>query len=206
MPINISAYFKANPKTKRFDREFLHEYFELHRRESIALERLTASPHIIDIYSFCGQSTVNEYANFINGFQDFKTFAKQLRGKNEKKVLRLKLQIATMIALGVQHIHEIDGPNNATLAHYDINPMNIVVTAGGIPKINDFNVAEFIYWNSRKKERCGFIGRFKEPWWRSPEEMLWVQKQLNETQIPLLNGERMVTVQFSFNQSYTLIL
>lgn len=121
------------------------------------MERLTPSPYIIDIYSFCGQSTVNEYANFIDGFQDFKTFARQLRNKNGK-VLQLKLQIAAMIALGVQHIHEIDG-EVATMAHYDINPMNVVITAHGVPKINDFNVAEFMYWDQEKNSRCGFKGK-----------------------------------------------
>jgi hypothetical protein len=158
------------------------------------MERLTSSPYVIDIYSFCGQSTVNEYASFIDGFQHFKHFAKQLRGKNNKNVLYLKLQIAIMIAQGVQQIHEIDGPDNATMVHYDINPMNVVLVDGGIPKINDFNVVEFMYWDQEKNERCGFKGRFREPWWRSPEEMLWVEKSnVTEKNLPLLDGKMIVT-------------
>jgi len=157
------------------------------------MERLTSSQYVINIYAFCGQSTINEYADFIHGFQDFKTFAKRIRGNNDRKVLFLKLQIATMITLGVQHIHEIDGRNNASLVHYDLNPMNIVMTAGGIPKINDFNVAEFIYWDPISSRRCGFEGRFKEPWWRSPEEMMWAntkKEYTNITRVPLLDGKQ----------------
>jgi serine/threonine protein kinase len=171
----------------RFERDFLKEYFELHRRESVAMERLNSSPYIIDIYSYCGNSMVNEFADFIQGYQNFRAFAKQLSGNNEDKVLNLKLQIATMIALGVQHIHEIDESMNTTLVHYDLNPMNVVITAGGIPKINDFNLAEFIQWKPDTNERCGFRGRFKEPWWRSPEEMLWNQNKTSD--VPLLNGK-----------------
>eukprot|EP00559_Dactyliosolen_fragilissimus_P008327 CAMPEP_0184859778 /NCGR_PEP_ID=MMETSP0580-20130426/4774_1 /TAXON_ID=1118495 /ORGANISM="Dactyliosolen fragilissimus" /LENGTH=194 /DNA_ID=CAMNT_0027356617 /DNA_START=1359 /DNA_END=1943 /DNA_ORIENTATION=+ len=100
-----------------------------------------------------------------------------------------------MIAIGVTHIHEINGPNNATIAHYDINPKNIAVTKGGIPKLNDFNVAEFIHWDRSKKERCGFRGRFHEPWWRAPEEMIMPNLPLqkndyfntSKTVWPLLN-------------------
>lgn len=92
--------------------------------------------------------------------------------------MKKKLEIAAMISVGVANIHEIDGSNNATMAHFDINPMNVVVTKGGIPKINDFNVAEFIKWDMRKKARCGFRGRFTEPWWRSPEEMRAVPDNL----------------------------
>jgi serine/threonine protein kinase len=135
------------------------------------MERLTSSPFILDVYGFCGQTAINEYADFIDGFQNFKTFAKQLVNKNDKDVLAMKLRISAMIAIAVQHIHEIDGADVASMVHNDINPMNIVITKGGIPKLNDFNVAEFLQWNQAKNETCGFEGRFHEPWWRSPEEM-----------------------------------
>ncbi len=156
---------------KRFNRDFMAEYYELHRREAIAMERLTKSPYIINIYAACGPSAINEFADFIPGFHNFREFAKQLRDRDEDNVLKLKLQIATMIALGVQHIHEIDGPGNATMVHYDINPMNVAITYGGVPKLNDFNVAEFLLWDTEKNESRPFVGRLKEPWWRAPEEM-----------------------------------
>ena len=161
------------------------------------MERLTSSPYVLNVYGYCGQSAINEYANFIDNFHDFKNFARQLRDNNEGKVLKLKLQIVAMIALGITHIHEIDGPNNATLVHYDINPMNVAVTKGGIPKLNDFNVAEFLRWDVNKNERCGFHGRLHEPWWRAPEEMIIAQPILDKNGriidpgpwVPSLDGE-----------------
>lgn len=38
-------------------------------------------------------------------------------------------------------------------------------------KLNDFNVAEFLTWDAEGGRTCGFEGRFREPWWRAPEEM-----------------------------------
>ena len=164
--------FNIDSNLHRMDRDFFDEYYDLHRVDAVAMERLTSSPYVLNVYSFCGQSAVNEFADFIDGFQDFKTFARRIGGNRELKITKLKIQIATMLALGIMHIHEVDGPDNATMAHYDVNPMNVAVTAGGVPKFNDFNVAHFFKWNARLNKRCGFYGRLHEPWWRSPEEML----------------------------------
>ena len=117
------------------------------------MERLTSSPFILDVYGFCGQTAINEYANFIDGFQNFKAFAKHLRDNNNEDVLAMKLRVSAMIALAVQHVHEVDGDNRTSMVHNDINPMNIVITKGGIPKLNDFNVAEFLQWNKTKITR-----------------------------------------------------
>ena len=55
--------------------------------------------------------------------------------------------------------------------HYDLNPRNIAIVKRGKPKLNDFNVAEFLSWDTKHNATCGFKGRFREPWWRAPEEM-----------------------------------
>ena len=137
----------------------------------MAMERLTKSPYVVNIFGSCGPSVINEFADFVEGVHNFRDFAKQMRNKDSDGILRLKLNIAAMIAMGVQDIHEIDGIGNATMVHYDINPMNVAITFGGIPKLNDFNVAEFIQWDNVKNKRTHFVGRLKEPWWRAPEEM-----------------------------------
>ena len=130
------------------------------------------SPYVIDIYGFCGQSAINELADFFEDFTNLQAFARQLGGNNDEHLLRLKLQICIMMALGVAHMHEIDGPNNATMVHYDINPKNVAIVKGGKPKLNDFNTVEFLKWNRNKQKRCGFRGRLHEPWWRAPEELI----------------------------------
>lgn len=42
---------------------------------------------------------------------------------------------------------------------------------GGVPKLNDFNIAEFLTYDPETNQTCGFRSRLHEPWWRAPEEM-----------------------------------
>jgi serine/threonine protein kinase len=154
------------------------------------MERLTFSPYVLDIYGYCGQSAINELANFgIEGLASLEKIARQFRGVSVEPVNKIKLQLASMVAAGVSHMHSIDYPDyipkenrtkgmsqpynksNSTLVHYDLNPRNIAVVKRGKPKINDFNVAEFLTWDPTTNSTCGFNGRFREPWWRAPEEM-----------------------------------
>lgn len=152
------------------------------------MERLTFSPYVLDIYGYCGQSAINELANFgIEGLSSLEKIARQFRGVNVEPVNKIKLQLASMVAAGVSHMHSIDYPDhipsektnqigpprksNSTLVHYDLNPRNIAIVKRGKPKLNDFNVAEFLTWNTKLNTTCGFTGRFREPWWRAPEEM-----------------------------------
>ncbi|KAL3808917.1 hypothetical protein ACHAXA_004685 [Cyclostephanos tholiformis] len=198
-------------KTLRIERDFLPEYYELHRRDALAMERLTFSPYVLDIYGYCGQSAINELANFgIEGMSSLEKVARSFRGMDHiEPVSKIKLQLASMVAAGVSHVHGIDYPDfpipvevddddsndsngggenraallrdiaggrvkvssNATLVHYDLNPRNIAVVKRGKPKLNDFNVAELMTWDAKNNRTCGFAGRFREPWWRAPEEM-----------------------------------
>lgn len=99
-----------------------------------------------------------------------------LKGIDSPYVLQTKLQIAALISLGLSHIHSVPLDDNqtyvtnqpATITHYDINPRNVIITKDGTPKINDFNVAEFMKWRNpktRSQEQCGFESRLHEPWW-----------------------------------------
>jgi len=178
----------------RNDREFYDEFYELHRRDAVAMERLTFSPYVIDIYGYCGQTALNELANLGNGLVSLEKLKLRLRDVNKKSVLRTKLQIAAMIAIGMNHIHNLGYDTGYSfMTHYDINPRNIAIMEGGRPKINDFNVAEFLRWDVVKNQSCGFTGRFHEPWWRAPEEMI-INSSINTTNMngysdnpPLLN-------------------
>ncbi|KAL7463286.1 hypothetical protein ACHAXS_003660 [Conticribra weissflogii] len=173
-------------KTLRSKRDFLEEYYELHRRDALAMERLTFSPYVMNIYGYCGQSAVNELANFgIEGLSSLEKISRQFRGLIKiEPISKIKLQLAAMVSTGVSHVHSIDypdhgdnstGKSNATMVHYDLNPRNIAIIERGRPKLNDFNVAEFMMWNPNTQRPCGFRGRFREPWWRAPEEMHYHQ-------------------------------
>jgi len=140
------------------------------------MERLTSSPYVVDIYGYCGQSTISELAFEGKGIDNLYRLSTALKGVDTPYVLQTKLQIAVMISLGLSHIHSVaadddKGQDQATIAHYDVNPRNVIITPAGIPKFNDFNIAEFLTWNPETKQQCGFVPRFHDPWWRAPEEM-----------------------------------
>lgn len=159
-------------KTLRLEREFLREYYELHRRDAVAMERLTASPFVVDVYGVCGNSALNELADFpVPGVQSLEVFNRRLRGHDEDAVYVLKLKMAASISTGLADVHGIDDDERVTLVHYDLNPRNVALFHGGRPKLNDYNIAEFLHYNTETNETCGFPSRLHEPWWRAPEEM-----------------------------------
>jgi len=128
---------------------------------------------------------VTELAFLNNGLNNLYRMATGMMNNFSPYILRTKLQIAAMTATAVAHVHSVPFDNQhvhvdkldeqyntqASIVHYDINPRNVIITPSGRPKLNDFNVAEFLTWDPKKKAACGFKGRFREPWWRSPEEM-----------------------------------
>ena len=178
-------------KTLRMEREFLSEYYDLHNRDAVAMERLSFSPHVVNIYGYCGQSAINEYADFPHGDGNVKSLEKlnrKMRGKRNVQSMLLRLIIATSLASGLAHVHQAGNQwqadllpprlankaamaGNALMVHYDINPRNIALFKGGRPKINDFNIAEFVRYNPVTQKPCGFESRMHSPWWRSPEEV-----------------------------------
>jgi hypothetical protein len=144
-------------KMLRYERDYFDEYYDLHRRDAMAMERLTASPYTLNVYGYCGQSAMNEKA--VDNVE--RVFMRLRKGHYD-----YKLQTATAVAWAVSDMHRIDFDkgNNATLVHYDLNPRNVAIMPNGAPKLNDFNVAEFLRWNTTASAPCGFQGRLFEPW------------------------------------------
>jgi serine/threonine protein kinase len=144
----------------RISHRFEEAHFEHDRIDAVAMERLTASPHVINAFGFCGHSVMTEYA-------DGKRLG-ELADKVRKKPLE-RLKIARDIATGLADVHGIDGDGNATFVHFDINPAN-VVSIGGTLKLNDFNIGIIRRWNTTSNEPCAFPSQYPNPQWRSPEE------------------------------------
>ena len=160
-------------KTLRVVRAFVPEFFELHRRDATAMERLTSSNYVMDVYAYCGQSAVNEIADFpFAGVTSLESFNRRMRGRDSARANAIKLRMAASIATGVADIHAVESMDGRpAMVHYDLNPRNVALCAGGRPKLNDFNIAEFLRYNPETNETCGFPSRMHEPWWRAPEEM-----------------------------------
>lgn len=160
LPSSHGEAEKVVLKTLKYNHRFEDKYFEHNRIDAVAMERLTSSKRVMDIYSFCGNSVFMEYA----GGPRLGTMADKARGA-------AKIRLARDIAEGIADVHSIDGEDIATLTHFDINFSNIGVVNGSI-KLNDFNIAVLRKWNTTSNEPCGFPSRYPNPQWRSPEEAL----------------------------------
>jgi len=147
-------------KTPKFDMNFEQAYYEHDRVDSEAMERLTFSPHVINIYGFCGRSVLSEWANGPR--------IGTLTDKARKRPLH-RLKIARDIATGISHVHFGRGDINATFVHLDVNPANVVVV-GNTLKVNDFNIGIMLKRNITSNANCGFPAQYPNPQWRSPEE------------------------------------
>lgn len=148
-------------KMLRLDRIFDRESFSRNQIDSVVMERLTHSPHVIHAYMFCGQTVLTEFAD-----GDARNMVKQ-----EHLTSTDRLILGLNLTSGLADIHGIDYPDgsNATFAHNDINPANIVHINSTI-RFNDFNIGYAIRWNKRTNSACHFPPLFQNSIWRSPEE------------------------------------
>mmetsp|Transcript_29277 Transcript_29277/g.79233 ORF Transcript_29277/g.79233 Transcript_29277/m.79233 type:complete len:869 (-) Transcript_29277:1448-4054(-) len=147
-------------KNLKYEHNFEDAHFEHDRVDAVAMERLTSSPHVINIFGFCGHSVLTEYA-------DGKRLG-ELADKSKKTPMK-RLEIARDIANGLADVHGIDGDGNTTFVHLDVNPAN-VVSVNQTLKLNDFNIGIIRQWNTTSNEACGFPTQYPNPQWRSPEE------------------------------------
>ena len=114
---------------------------EQNRVDSIALERLTSSPHVINEYAFCGQALVTEAGvDTLKGTY----YSKDRNEINNTQ----RLSFAAQVAHTLMEVHSIPADNiseNApefdrpTLAHGDFHGNNLLVTSDGRLVLNDFN-------------------------------------------------------------------
>jgi hypothetical protein len=58
----VSNSNKIVLKTLRYEHDFDLRNWDRHRRDAIAMERLSASPFVLDVYASCGNSGLTEYA------------------------------------------------------------------------------------------------------------------------------------------------
>ncbi|GKY94382.1 hypothetical protein MPSEU_000404200 [Mayamaea pseudoterrestris] len=146
-------------KTLKIEHNFDEAYYEHNRVDAVAMETLTASRNIIDIYAICGTSVVTEFAG-----KNFETLVNRL-----DSIQRLKMAI--QVAQGVADVHGITS-NMPSLVHNDLNPANLVLTQDNRAVLNDFNIAVLLMKHNETNEPCPFLSRFPNPRWRAPEEQV----------------------------------
>jgi serine/threonine protein kinase len=134
-------------KMKRFEssRDFDERVWDKHRRDALALEQMTNSPYIINIYGYCVNSVIVDYSDKGSLYRVF-------RSEPSKEEL---LKVAHDVACAVRDANHFDNRERATIAHTDINPDQFLLV-DGVYKLNDFNRAKFLSWDPERDEQCGF--------------------------------------------------
>lgn len=134
-------------KTMRTNHNFEEAYYDFQQLDALVMERLTSSPYVIDIYSFCGLSVLTDFAG-----KDISYVVDHTPRKD-------RLQLAKQVAHGVADLHK------AGIVHNDLNPANLAFSEKkNLPVLFDFNIAVI------RNNHCPFVARYPNPQWRAPEE------------------------------------
>jgi len=118
---------------------------EYARKDALALERLTASPYVANIYGSCGATQTLEYSAYGNLFDWMKlTRSKEREILSPLELLKFGYQIAT----GVADMHSINEAEGfVSMTHNDIC-CHQFIHIDGIFKLGDFHLSTF-----HKKDR-----------------------------------------------------
>jgi serine/threonine protein kinase len=130
------------------------------QREASTMERLTASPRIVNIFGHCGTSIlaetmpkeISEQIIPASGHaqQAELEHISDVRPKNNFTLME-KLNIALTMSESIADMHGFDG---GVIVNGDIHPVQWLFSVDGTIKLNDFNNAAIPDWNPEKGEYC----------------------------------------------------
>jgi hypothetical protein len=148
---------RVDSKTKVFDLR----NFDRHRRDAVAMEQLTASPLVVDMYGYCSNTGLFDWGE--GG--DLESIFERDPDISKEQLLT----IAYNVSLSISHAHHFDHKGRATMAHTDIKPDQFLYQ-NGYYRLTDFNRVRFLMWNDHSNLQCGFRVQKNGGIWRSPEE------------------------------------
>jgi len=159
-------------KTQRYEHDWEERNYDRHRRDAVAMEQLTPSNFIMDIYAFCGASGLFQFADggdlasAIDYNNDLKEDGNEKRWTSQEKLI-----IAYQLASGVTDMHNFANEGVPAISHTDIDSGQFVyVEEDGLYKLNDFNRGRFIGKNKKTNELCKYYVGSNPGTFRSPEE------------------------------------
>ena len=172
--LRVMSSKKYVAKTLRYQHELNLRNYDRNRRDAVAMERLTSSKSVVDIYGYCSVAELVEYAD--GGDLDRALIGKKRLDLEEGETRQWqeyssvqKLQMATQGAMGLAALHNIDQEGLASLAHTDIGTGQFIFVDGRL-KLNDFNRARFILKYKQNETNCPYYVGKNPGRWRSPEE------------------------------------
>jgi hypothetical protein len=145
-------------KTMRYKHDYEARNYDRHRRDAVAMEQLTASEFIMDIYAACGNSGLFQYADG-GSLDDSIWYNYNISDKDKEKPWspKEKLIIAYQAVSGLADLHNFAKEGVPAVAHTDVGPDQFVyVNEAGVYKLNDFNRARFIAKNEMTEELCTY--------------------------------------------------
>jgi len=119
----------------RFKKEIKESKMEDARKDGVVMEQTSASPYVANIFGVCGVTQMVEYSDQ-GTLHDLVKVARQ-RKRDTMGPLD-KLKIAIHIASAVTDLHEVAGATHGDLC------MNQYLFVGGVYKLNDFHMSEFV--------------------------------------------------------------
>ena len=139
----------------RWNKEMTSEHYLKNMHDAVAMERLTNSPYVANVYGNCGVSQLVEYSQGGN-VHDFVKRAR-LGDENFRSVSAVtKLKIAYQLATAVADMHSLESNGGvASLAHNDLCCHQFILV-DGIFKLNDFHLSVFLLKHPPSGRPCKF--------------------------------------------------
>jgi hypothetical protein len=145
-------------KTMRYEHDYEGRNYDRHRRDAVAMEQLTASKFIMNIYGACGNSGLFQFADG-GSLDDSTWYNYHSRDKDKEKPWSPedKLIIAYQAVSGLADVHNFAKEGVPAIAHTDIvTDQFVYVEEEGVYKLNDFNRARFMGKNKKTNEICKY--------------------------------------------------
>ncbi len=170
-------------KVQRFDdKKYETDRYEFVRMDALIMERLTASPRIVDIYGHCAVTVLTEFlpveldgvaVPFYSKKRQTNILNRQKESNKVKPLNQLsvtqKLEIALQMAEAIADLH---GFKDGVIVHDDIQLTQYLFSGENKIKLNDFNRGESMLYDEQKGAYCRYRNGPGGGDWRAPEEYL----------------------------------
>jgi serine/threonine protein kinase len=154
-------------KTLLYEHPWTERNMDRHRRDALATERLTGSPYALNLYGYCANTGLYDFADG-GSLED----AVDNDTKWQKWTSADKITYAYQVACAIADVHNIDQEGLPSMSHTDISMSQFVSTDNGKTyQINDFNRARFLFRsNDDATQVCPFEVSSNKGKFRAPEE------------------------------------
>ncbi len=170
------------------DYHYASDRYEFVRMDALIMERLTASPRIVDVYGHCAASVLTEFLpkelDYVAVPYQSRTRQQQIHEK-QKQEMKVKpvnnLTMTERLDVSIQMaetIADLHGFKDGVIVHDDIQLPQFLFAEDGNIKLNDFNRGEVMLFNEKKNEYCRYRNGRGGGDWRAPEE--YVDNPLDE--------------------------